>query len=407
MQINRRALLGSAAASAAALPFRRGRAQGKLAVKIGVLTDMSGTYKDLSGQVSVAAARQAVEDFGVAGKNMAVDILSADHQNKPDVAAAIASQWFDRDGVDVILDGTNSGCGLAIAGVAKAKNKIHLNAGAASSDLTGSACNANTVHWVYDTYELAKSTGGSLVKAGGNSWYFLTADYAFGKALQRDTTKFVEGAGGKVLGSSAYPFPGTSDFSSFLLQAQSSGAKVLGLANAGADTVNSIKQAKEFGIESQLAALLLFISDVHALGLQTAQGIAVTSSFYWDANDRTRAWSRRFEPKAPGVRATMTQAGVYSSALHFLKTAEAMGGSVHQSGAATVARMREIPVDDDCFGKSEIRADNRCIHPSYLWTVKKPSESQYPWDYYKLVSSLPADQAFRPIAEGGCSLVKA
>ena len=407
MQIDRRTLLGSAAAAAAALPPRRAGAQGALSVKIGVLTDMSGPYKDTAGQVSVAAANLAAEDFGAAAKGMTVQVLGADHQNKPDVAAAIANQWFDRDGVDVILDGTNSGCGLAISGVARQKNKIHMNSGAATSDLTGSLCNANTVHWTYDTYELAKSTGGSLVKAGGTSWYFITADYAFGKALQRDTTAFVEAAGGKAVGSSAYPFPGTTDFSSFLLQAQSSGAKVLGLCNAGADTVNSIKQAKEFGVQAQLAALLLFISDVHALGLDVAQGIAVTNSFYWDANDRTRAWSKRFEPKAPGVRATMTQAGVYSSALHFLKTAHDMGAAVHQSGAETVERMRKIPVDDDVFGASTIRPDNRCIHPSYLWTVKKPSESKYPWDYYKPVSSLPPDQAFRPINDGGCPLVKA
>ena len=325
MRIDRRTLLGSAALSA--LPIARSRAQQGLSLKIGVLTDLSGPYKDLAGPVAIAAAQQALEDFGVAGKGMKVEILSADHQNKPDVGTAIAGQWFDRDGVDVIVEGANSGVGLAVAGVAKAKNKIHLNSGAATSDLTGVACNANTIHWVYDTYALAKSTGGSMVKAGGTSWFFITADYAFGKALQRDTTSFVEAAGGKVSGSVAYPFPGTTDFSSFLLQAQSSGAKVLGLANAGTDTINSIKQAKEFGLQMQIAGLLLFISDVHSLGLAVAQGIGVTNTFYWDANDGTRAFSKRLEPKAKGVRPTMVQAGVYSSVLHYLKTAVDAGQS--------------------------------------------------------------------------------
>jgi branched-chain amino acid transport system substrate-binding protein len=407
MLLDRRALLGSAAAAAAAAPLARARAQQGLSLKIGVLTDLSGPYKDLAGPVAIVAAQQALDDFGVSAKGMKVDIVSADHQNKPDVATSVVGQWFDRDGVDIVVEGANSGVGLAVAGVAKAKNKIHINSGAATSDLTGIACNANTIHWVYDTYMLAKSTGGSMVKAGGNTWFFITADYAFGKALQRDTTGFVEAAGGKVSGSVAYPFPGTTDFSSLLLQAQASGAKVLGLANAGTDTINSIKQAKEFGLKMQIAGLLLFVSDVHSLGLDVAQGIGVTNAFYWDANDATRAFSKRLEPKAKGVRPTMVQAGVYSSVLHYLKTAAEMGPSVKADGAATVARMKQMPTDDDCFGKGSIRADGRVIHPSYLWEVKKPSESKYPWDYYKPVSSLPADQAFRPISEGGCPLVKA
>jgi branched-chain amino acid transport system substrate-binding protein len=407
MLLDRRALLGSAAAVAAAAPLARARAQQGLSLKIGVLTDLSGPYKDLAGPVAIAAAQQALDDFGVSAKGMKVDIVSADHQNKPDVATSVVGQWFDRDGVDIVVEGANSGVGLAVAGVAKAKNKIHINSGAATSDLTGTACNANTIHWVYDTYMLAKSTGGSMVKAGGNSWYFITADYAFGKALQRDTTGFIEAAGGKVSGSVAYPFPGTTDFSSLLLQAQASGAKVLGLANAGTDTINSIKQAKEFGLKMQIAGLLLFISDVHSLGLDVAQGIGVTNAFYWDANDGTRAFSKRFEPRAKGVRPTMVQAGVYSSVLHYLKTAAEMGPSVKADGAATVARMKQMPTEDDCFGKGSIRADGRVIHPSYLWEVKKPSESKYPWDYYKPVSSLPGDQAFRPIDQGGCPLVKA
>jgi branched-chain amino acid transport system substrate-binding protein len=355
--------------------------------------------------VAVQAVHQALEDFGVSGKSMKVDVIAADHQNKPDLGASIAGQWYDRDGVDLIVEVANSGVALAVAGVAKAKNKVYINSGAATSDLTGAQCNANTIHWAYDTYMLARSTGGALAKAGGDSWYFLTADYAFGHALQRDTTGFITAAGGKVMGSSAYPFPGTTDFSSLLLQAQSSGAKVLGLANAGTDTINSIKQAKEFGLTMQIAGLLLFISDVHSLGLDTAQGIAVTDSFYWDMNDRTRAFSKRLLTKAPNVRPTMVHAGVYSSTLHYLKVAAEMGGAIKADGAATVAKLKAMPTDDDCFGPGSIRVDGRKLHPSYLWTIKTPAESKGPWDYYKPVASTPADQAFRPLDAGGCKLV--
>jgi branched-chain amino acid transport system substrate-binding protein len=408
MNVTRRTVtLGGLAASAAAAPLRAGRAQAKPALKIGCLTDMSGPYKDLAGPGAVAATRQAIAEFGVAAKGFTVEVLTADHLNKPDVGTTIARQWFDRDGVDVIVEVANSGVALAVAGVAREKNKVYLNSGAATSDLTGKSCNANTIHWVYDTFMLARSTGGAMVKAGGDSWYFITADYAFGHALQRDTGDFVTGAGGKVLGSVAYPFPGTSDFSSYLIQAQASGAKVLGIANAGADTINTIKQAKEFGIKMRLAGLLMFLTDVHSLGLDVAQGIALTDSFYWDMNDRTRAFADRFTAKVPGVRPTMVQAGVYSSTLHYLKTAAAMGvAEAKQDGAATVARMKAMPTDDDCFGKGSIRADGRCIHPSYLWEVKKPSESKGPWDYYKLLETTPADEAFRPLDKGGCPLVK-
>ncbi len=416
MDITRRGLVGTAAlgAAAASVPLMGARAQqsarGKDAtIRLGVLTDMSGTYKDTAGPVSVACARLAVADFAKMGKTLKVEVMQADHQNKPDLAAQIARQWFDQ-GVDVILDGTNSACGLAIAGVAKEKDGVHLNSGAASSDLTGSQCNANTMHWTYDTYELGKSTGGALVKAGGDTWFFVTADYAFGHALQRDTTGFITASKGKVLGSVAYPFPGTTDFSSFLLQAQSSGAKVLGLANAGLDTVNAIKQAKEFGVSQKMkvAALLCFISDVHAIGLETAQGLVLTTSFYWDHSDGTRAFSKRLEPMAPGVRATMTQSGVYSAALAYLKTADAMGvAASKKSGAATVARMKQIGTfEDDVYGKSTLRQDGQVLHPSYLWQVKTPAESKGPWDYYKPISSLSGDEAFRPMNAGGCSLVK-
>jgi branched-chain amino acid transport system substrate-binding protein len=407
MLTSRRTLLAATAASA--LPRARARAAGKAAagLKVGVLTDLSGPYKDLAGPVAVECVHQALEDFGVAGKAMAVDVISADHQNKPDIGAGIAAQWYDREGVDLIVEVANSGVALAVAGVAKAKNKVYINSGAATSDLTGAMCNANTIHWAYDTYMLARSTGGALVRAGGDRWYFITADYAFGHALQRDTTGFIEAAHGKVLGASAYPFPTTSDFSALLVQAQSSGAHVLGLANAGTDTINAIKQAREFGLSMTIAGLLLFISDVHSLGLETAQGIAVTNSFYWDANTRTRAFAERLRPKAPNVRPTMVQAGVYSSTLHWLKLAAQAGVPFMKgSGAEVVERLKAMPTDDDCFGAGSIRVDGRKIHPSYLWQVKKPSESKGPWDYYKLMATTPADAAFRPLNQGGCPLVK-
>ncbi len=400
MRISRRGLIGTAAS----LPLIKARAQGKTGLKIGILTDLSGPYQDLAGPTAVKAAQQALEDFGVAGKGMTVEVISADHQNKADIGAGIARQWFD-SGVDAIFEVANSGVALAVAGVAKDKNKVYINSGAATSDLTGAQCNVNTIHWVYDTYMLAKSTGGALVKAGGDSWFFITADYAFGKALQRDTTGFIEAAGGKVVGSVAYPFPGTTDFSSLLLQAQASGAKVLGLANAGTDTINSIKQAKEFGLSMTLAGLLLFISDVHSLGLETAKGIELTDSFYWDMNESTRKFSERFKPKAPDRRPTMVQAGVYSSVLHYLKVASAMGvDAIKKDGAATVAQLKAMPTEDECFGAGKIREDGRKLCPSYLWQVKSPAESKGPWDYYKPVASTPADEAFRPLGQGGCKM---
>ena len=405
MKLSRRALI----AAASALPLAGARAQGaKPILKIGCLTDLSGPYKDLAGPGAIAAVHQALSEFGVADKGFSVEVLSADHQNKPDVGATVARQWYDRDGVDMIIEVANSGVALAVAGVAKEKNKVYLNTGAATSDLTGAQCNANTIHWVYDTYMLAQSTGGAMVKSGGDSWYFITADYAFGHALQRDTTSFVTGAGGKVVGSIAYPFPGTADFSSYLIGAQASGAKVLGLASAGTDTINQIKQAKEFGIKMKLAGLLLFLTDVHAIGLETAQGIVLTDSFYWDMNDRARAFSNRITPALKGARPTMIQAGVYSASLHYLKTAMAMGpAQAKADGAATIARMKALPTNDDCFGAGSIRADGRKLHPAYLWEVKKPSESKGPWDYYKLIATTPADQAFRPLDKGACPMVKA
>jgi branched-chain amino acid transport system substrate-binding protein len=406
MRVSRRTLIASAAATAVTLPLARAHAQ-KPVIKLGVLSDMSGPYKDIAGPVAVASTEQAVAEFRASHPGVDVEVISADHQNKSDIGTAITKKWFDVDGVDVVMEVANSSVSLAVAGVAREKDKIFLACGGATSDLTGKACSPNTIHWVYDTYMLAKSTGAAMVKTGGDSWYFMTADYSFGHALQRDVTGFVESAGGKVLGSSPYPFPGTTDFSSFLLQAQASGAKVLGLANAGTDTINSIKQAKEFGVKMRLAGLLVFISDVHSMGLATSQGLVLTESFYWDMDARTRAFSERFKPRAPTTRPTMTQAGTYSSALHYLKTAVAMGpAEAKKSGAATVARMKAMPTDDDAFGHGSIRADGRKIHPSYLFEVKTPAESQAPWDYYKLLATTPADEAFRPLAEGGCAMIK-
>jgi branched-chain amino acid transport system substrate-binding protein len=407
MKLTRRSVL--TAATAASLPLiRPARAQAS-SLKIGVLNDQSGPYTNTGGLTSVACVKQAVEDFGSHGFN--VEVITADHQNKPDLASSITRQWFDREGVDLLIDVPTSSVALALQSICKEKNKVYINSGAASSALTGEQCSPNFVHWTYDTYMLGKSTGGAMVKAGGDTWYFLTANYAFGLQLQADTTGFITAAKGTVKGASRYPFPGTTDFSSFLVQAQASGAKVLGLANAGADTVNSIKQAHEFGLNAtmKIAALLMFITDVHALGLNVASGLTLTESFYWDMNDRTRAWTKRVLPKTPNNYPNMIHAGCYSGALHYLKTAAAMGGAaaVKKDGVATVDKMKAMEVDDDCFGKTKIREDGRNLVPAYLFEVKKPAESKGPWDYYTLVATTPGNEAFRPLAEGHCSFVKA
>ena len=377
----------------------------QISVKAGVLNDRSGIYADLSGEGSVIAARLAVEDFKAAEKGIKVEIVSADHQNKPDVGSTIARQWYDQDGVDLILDVPTSSVALAVSQITKDKNKILINSGAGTSDLTGKACSPNTIHWTYDTYALAQGTGGAMVKAGGDSWFFLTADYAFGHALERDTSAVVTKAGGKVLGAVRTPFPGT-DFSSFLLQAQASKAKVIGLANAGGDLTNSVKQASEFGITQggqKLAGLLTFASDVHALGLQAAQGLVLTESFYWDRDDGTRAFSERFAKLNGGKKPTMVQAGVYSGLLHYLKAVEA---TKSKDSAVVMAKMKEMPTDDPLFGKGSIRVNGRKMHSMYLYEVKKPSESKGPWDYYKQIAVLSGEEAFQPLAETGCSLVK-
>jgi branched-chain amino acid transport system substrate-binding protein len=377
-------------------------------VKIGVLNDQSGIYADLGGPGSTLAAQMAAEDSGLTAKGWKIDIITGDHQNKPDIGTTIARQWFDVDKVDVIVDVPNSGVALAVNNVVKEKNGVYINSGAASSDLTNAQCSPNTVHWTYDTYMLAHTTGQALVKAGGDSWYFLTADYAFGAALERDTTAVVTANGGKVLGGVKHPL-NSSDFSSFLLQAQASKAKIIGLANAGGDTTNSIKQAAEFGIVKggqKLAALLLFITDIKAMGLETAQGLNFTETFYWDMNDETRAFSKKFAARIKnGAPPSMVHAGVYSGLLHYFKALEALGGNSHD-GVKVVEKMKATPTDDTLFGKGSIQPNGRKIHPAYLFEVKKPAESKAPWDFYKLVGTVPGDQAFTPLSESKCALLK-
>jgi branched-chain amino acid transport system substrate-binding protein len=391
----------------AAIITTAAQAQNPITVKIGVMSDMSGLYSDLGGPGSVVAAKMAVDDFNPAAHGLKVEIVSADMQNKPDVGANIARQWFDVDHVDVIVDVPNSGVALAVNEVAREKNKPFLVSGAASSDLTGAKCSPDTIHWTYDTWMLANGTGKALVKTGGDTWFFITADYAFGHALERDTTAVVVANGGKVLGSVNVPLA-TPDFSSFLLQAQQSKAKVIGLANAGGDTINSIKQGAEFGITAagqQFAGLLVFVSDVNALGLKVAQGLVLTETWYWDMNDANRAWTKRWQAERAGKFPTMIHAGVYSAITHYLKAVAELKSTA--DGKAVVAKMEEMPTDDPLFGKGTIRADGRKIHPAYLFQVKKPEESKYPGDYYTLRSTIPADEAFRPLKDDNCPLVNA
>ena len=404
MKSHNRTMVGLAVAAALAAGAAHAQVSDNV-IKIGVLSDMSSLYTDLAGAGSVVAAKLAVEDSGIEKRGYKVEIVSADHQNKPDVGSAIARQWYDVDKVDVIVDTPNSGVALAVNQITKEKGKAFLVSGAASSDLTGKACTPNTIHWTYDTWMLANGTGSAIVKTGGDSWFFLTADYAFGHALERDTEAVVLKNGGKVLGKVRAPL-NTQDFSSFLLQAQASKAKIIGLANAGGDTTNSIKQAAEFGIVKggqNLAGLLVFLTDIHSLGLPTAQGLIVTNTFYWDQNDPSRAFAKRFSALDKGIYPTMVHAGVYSAVTHYLKAVEALKSD---DGTKVIARMKETPTDDPLFGKGSIRVDGRKIHPAFLVEVKKPSESKGPWDYYKVRTTIPADQAFRPLADGGCPLVK-
>ena len=388
------ALLVCTTASHAAIP-----------VKIGILNDETTPFfKDIAGKGSVVAARMAIEDFGAQAKGLDVTVLWADHRSSPDFAAEKAREWYDKDGVDAIFDVPNSAVALAVSEVTQKANKVFIDSGAATSDLTGALCSPNTLHWTYDTWELAHGTSSAVVKAGGTSWFFLTVDYVFGYTLERDTSAIVTEDGGTVLGDVKF-IRNTPDISSYVLEAQRSGAKVIGLASSGGDTINAVKEAAEFGIVEggqKLAGLLVFITDVHALGLKTAQGLLLTSPFYWDFNAGTRAWSDRFMQET-GVRPTMVQAGVYSSVLHYLKAVQAVGSA--EDGLQIVGKMKETPAEDPLFGKSAVRADGRVIHDSYLFEVKTPAELKGPWDYYKLISTTPAEKAFRPMSEGGCPLV--
>jgi len=375
-------------------------------VKLGVLNDMSSLYADISGPGSVIAAKLAVEDFNPAAHGMKVEIISADHQNKPDVGSNITRQWFDVDHVDAILDVPTSSVALAVSDVTREKNKVFLISGAASSDLTGPKCSPNSVHWTYDTWMLANGTGKALVKTGGDTWFFLTADYAFGHALKHDTAAVVTANGGKVLGAVDHPL-NTQDFSSFLLQAQASKAKIIGLANAGGDTINSIKQGAEFGITAggqQFAGLLVFVTDVQALGLKTAQGLVLTETWYWDMNDANRAWTKRWQAeRQDGKFPSMVVAGVYSATLHYLKAVAALKSAA--DGKAVVNQMKAMPTDDPLFGKGYVRTDGRKIHPAYLFQVKKPEESKYAGDVYNLRATIPAEEAFRPMKDDNCPMV--
>jgi branched-chain amino acid transport system substrate-binding protein len=406
MLLPRRALL--AASAAAALPVSAGRAQ-RPRVRIGVLNDQSGPYRDTTGMTSVICTKQAALDFGDHGFD--VDVLYADHQNKPDVGATIARQWIDNEGVDVIADVPTSSVALAVSQVCREKDKIHLNASATAVALTGEQCSPNTIVWSFDTYMMAVSSGAAAVKSGGDSWFFITADYAFGHSLEEQTTLQVKKAGGTVKGSVRYPFPDTTDFSAFLYQARSSGAKVLGLANAGGDTVNSVKQAHEFGLAQSgmlIAPMLMFISDVHALGFDIAAGLTLTESFYWDLNPRTRAFASRIIPKSPRNYPNQAHASSYSSTLHYLKTVADMGvAEAKRSGAATVQRMKAMPTDDDAFGPGRIREDGRGLFPAYLFRVKNAAESKGEWDLYNLLATTPGPEAARPLSDSGCKMVRA
>lgn len=409
--IPRRGIL--AATGSASLAAGRSRAQPAPAIstpviRLGVLSDFSGSYRDWSGPTTLACVQQAVEEMLAMRPELRVEVIQADHQNKTDVGANVAREWFDRRGVDAIVDVNNSAVGLAVHGVAREKDRIFLASGASTAALTGPQCSPNTIQWTYDTYMLAKSTSAATVRAGGDTWFFITADYAFGHQIESDARRFVEQAGGRVLGSVRYPFPQTTDFSSLLLQAQASGAKVLALANAGSDAVNSVKQAQEFGLSRrgmQIALMLAYLTDIHTMGLETAQGLRLTETFYWDLNDRTRAFMNRVRGRVGNNWPNQMGAGGYAITLHYLKTVAEMGAAQAKvSGRETVARMKALPTDDDCFGAGTIRVDGRKLHPSYLFEVKRPRESQGPWDYYKLIGTTPPEEAFRPLAEGGCPL---
>ncbi len=384
-----------------------GAAFAQTPVKIGVLSDMSGPYSDFGGQGSLEAAKLALEDFNATSKKLAVELVSADAQNKPDISTAIARRWFDTENVDMVVDIPTSGIALGLAGLVKEKNKVMIATTAGTSALTDKACTPNTLHWVWDTWSNSHGTAEAVVKSGGNSWYFLTADYTFGTTMEKEAGEVVAANGGKVLGSVRHPLD-AKDFSSFLLQAQTSKAQIIGLANGGTDTINAIKTAGEFGIVAggqKLVGLVIFINDIHALGLQKANGLLLTTAYYWDMNDKTRAFAERFAKRNNGKVPSMSQAGTYSSTLAYLRAVEKTGSA--KDGAAVVAAMRAAGTyDDPLFGKTTVRVDGRVVHDMYLVEVKKPEESKKPFDYYKIVTTIPADRAFRPLADGACPLAK-
>ena len=405
MSVSRRALLAAAAAATVA----PARAQPGEVVRIGVMTDLSGQYRDNSGPTSVLAAHQAVEDFGPAAHGFQVEILAADHQQKPDVGVTLARQWFDRGAVDAVADVNNTAIALAVNGVAREKDKAVLITGAASADLTGKYCSPNSVHLAPDTYGDSHSTGNAVLKSGGGSWFLIVSDYTFGHALEAETRKLVEAAGGTVVGVAAYPFPGTTDFSSYLLQAQASGAKVVGFCNTGGDMENCVKQAQEFGLGAhgmKVVALFGFITEVKAMGLPTAQGLLVSETFYWDLNERTRAFTKRFIVKSPTNYPSSLHAACYAGVTHYLKAVASLGVAQARSGVATIAAMKRLPTDDDCFGVASIRADGRFLCPVHLFRAKTPAESHNPWDLFDLVATTPGDTAFRPLSEHACPLVQ-
>ena len=408
MLLSRRAALSAAASI---LPLPALHAQSAEPIRIGILTDLAGPYRDVTGPTSVACVRQAVEEFTAANSAIRVEIVTADHQNKPDVGINTVRGWFDQRGVDVVTDVGNSAIALGINPVCVERDKVHMNASAGTSELTGRACTPNSVHWSYDTWCLSNTSGTAITKGGGDSWYFITADYAFGHAIERDTTRFVETAGGRMLGASRYPFPQTTDFSAFLLQAQASRAKVLGLAMAGDDLINCVKQAQEFGLTRtmKLAAIIGSITGVLAAGLPTMQGMYIAETFWWDLNDRTRGFTKRVQTKLPaGIFPNYVHAANYSGILHYLKAVKELGvARAKASGRETVAMMKRLPTDDDAFGPGTLREDGRKIHPSFLLQVKKPGENRYPGDVYTLAATVPAEQAFRPLSEGGCPLIRA
>ncbi|WP_424812211.1 ABC transporter substrate-binding protein [Roseococcus sp. YIM B11640] len=410
-QITRRGALG-ATAGATLLPVaRRAHAQARdNTIRIGVLADFSGPYRDTSGPTSFAAVQQAIEDLGMAQRGINVEVVQGDHLNRPDAALALARRWIDTAGVDMICEVNNSAVALAVANLVREKDKVQLASGAASSALTGPQCSTHTIQWTYDTWVFANVVGGATVRSGGDSWYFITADYAFGHQLERDTSQFVTRAGGRMLGSARYPFPGTTDFSSFLVQAQASRAKVVGLAMAAADTQNCVKQAHEFGLTrrgQKLAGMIMFVQDIKAIGLEAAQGMLLSEVFYHDLNDRTRGLAQRILRRTPTNMPGQEHAGTYSCAIHYLKAVMEVGvPRAKASGIEVMNVMKRMPTDDDAFGPGRVREDGRKIHPAYLFEVKSPAESRQEWDYYKLVATVGAEEAFRPLSEGGCPLVR-